>query len=285
METGLTRIRIVLVEPAGSLNLGSVARVMKNMGLSQLILVNPQCDRLSPEARQMAVHAMDVLEAAQAVKSLPEALQGCQRAIATTGRPHTTLNITLEHPRTALPWLLEGNFVSEAHFSSALIFGREDRGLTNEELNYAQRLIQIPANPLYPYLNLAQAVAICCYELHESARELERWGDGENRKGRENSSSSPLPPALPPSPPLAPLDTLEGYYQQLEALLLKIGYLYPHTAASRMEKFRRLFNRTYPSLTEVAMLRGILSQMEWALQANRSDSKNPFEKPIPPSPP
>ncbi|MDX2099503.1 MAG: RNA methyltransferase [Leptolyngbyaceae cyanobacterium bins.59] len=85
----LAKIRIVLVEPAGPLNVGSVARVMKNMGLHHLVLVNPQCDPLSFEARQMAVHAGEVLESAVRVDSLPEALQGCQRAIATTGRPHT----------------------------------------------------------------------------------------------------------------------------------------------------------------------------------------------------
>lgn len=251
----LDHIRIVLVEPAGPLNVGSIARVMKNMGLHQLVLVNPQCDRLSPEARQMAVHAAELLESAQEVKTLPEALQGCQRAIATTGRSHTTLNITLEHPREALPWLLASETTTELTelTTSALIFGREDHGLTNEELNQAQRFVFIPTNPAYASLNLAQAVAICCYELHVH----------QTAKAQLHTEPSP-PPFLPPSD-LASLDALEGYFQHLEALLLKIGYLYPHTAASRMEKLRRLFSRSYPSTTEVAMLRGILSQVEWAL--------------------
>lgn len=244
----LAAVKIILVEPQGPLNVGSVARGMKNMGLQQLVLVNPQCDRLSAEARQMAVHAADLLEAAQEVATLPEALQGCQRAIATTGRSDTTLPIPLEHPRTALPWLLE---IEPAKTSSALIFGREDRGLTNEELNYAQRLVFIPAHADYSSLNLAQAVAICCYELQVAAANF--------------SSPSHLPISLSPPADLAPLDAIEAFYRQLEQLLLEIGYLFPHTVASRMEKFRRLLNRAYPSATEVAMLRGILRQVAWAL--------------------
>lgn len=279
----LATVRIVLVEPAGPLNVGSVARVMKNMGLTQLVLVNPQCDRLGTEARQMAVHASDVLEAAQEVMTLPEALQGCQRAIATTGRS-TTLNITLESPRDALPWLLEGNLpegnLPEGDLSAnpsipvALIFGREDRGLTNEELNYAQRFVQIPTDIAYTSLNLAQAVAICCYELHTWAtRQASGKATGERQGGELITPSERAidPPLLTTPTDLAPLDALEGYYQQLESLLLKIGYLYPHTAASRMEKFRRLLHRAYPSITEVAMLRGILRQIEWALSNKRQE--------------
>lgn len=240
-------VRIVLVEPAGPLNVGMIARVMKNMGLHQLVLVNPQCDLLGDDAQKMAVHAVDVLENAQVVATLPEALQGCQRAIATTARARA-LNTQLETPRIALPWLLE------TPGSSALIFGPEDRGLSNVELNYAQRFVCIPSSPEYAALNLAQAVAVCCYELYQqtASTEEQRSRSEEIPSSQQNSSAS--------------LEVLEGYYQQLEAVLLKIGYLYPHTAVSRMEKFRRLFNRAIPSTTEVAMLRGVLSQMEWALQ-------------------
>jgi len=239
----LANIRIILVEPAGALNVGSVARVMKNMGLHQLWLVNPHCNPKASEARQMAVHGIDVLESAQQVATLPEALQGCQRAIATTARTRH-LPTTLEPPRLALPWLLENNI------TSALIFGPEDRGLSNDELNYAQRFVCIPANPEYPSLNLAQAVAVCCYELFQLA---------------SPSPPSPPSPSSPPSP-TASLDAIEAYFQHLEAVLLKIGYLHPHTATSRMEKFRRLYYRAMLTPEEVAMLRGILRQTEWAVQ-------------------
>ncbi|BAI88619.1 MULTISPECIES: RNA methyltransferase [Arthrospira] len=241
-ETALTTIRIVLVEPAGALNVGSIARVMKNMGLTQMVLVSPHCDPMSCEAKTMAVHAQDVLESAQIVDSLPQALIGCQKAIATTARDRS-FDRTLEHPRTTLPWLLQS--------PAALIFGPEDRGLSNTELNYAQRIVRIPSSSAYESLNLAQAVAVCCYELSLSAQTL--------------IDSSTLPTPEPSEPLSATLDQLEGYYQQLETLLLKIGYVYPHTVSSRMEKFRHLFNRAQPSSTEVAMLRGVISQVEWAL--------------------
>ncbi len=281
LETANANIRIVLVEPAGPLNVGSVARVMKNMGLHQLVLVNPQCDHLGEEARLMAVRAADILETAKVVETLPAALVGCVRAIATTGDDGRSLPTPLEEPAEALPWLLEA--------PSALIFGREDCGLTNAELNRAQRLIRIPSSDAYTSLNLAQAVAICCYELY---REEGRRKKEEGRRKREEGSSatdsvtdvtdvspreegrekqeeeasfpgsawerisrgsaSSIPdatdnlstcyqeklatsPTQNPSIPLAsaPLENLEGYYQQLETLLLKIGYLqHAHSSKS-----------------------------------------------------
>ncbi len=258
-ESALDRVRIILVEPAGALNVGSIARIMKNMGLSHLVLVNPQCDPGSAEARQMAVHADDVLEAAQITKTLPDALKGCHRAIATTVRTRA-IATPLEHPRDALPWLLE-NF--QADGQTALIFGAEERGLSNEELNYAQRFVYIPSSAVYPSLNLAQAVAICCYELSQALDD----------QRSEIRSFAPDTRTLEP----ASLDAIEAYCQHLERLLLKIGYLHPHTANSRMEKFRRLLNRAYPSAAEVALLRGVLRQGEWALSAQNqppgSDSK------------
>ncbi|MCU0536501.1 MAG: RNA methyltransferase [Hydrococcus sp. Prado102] len=238
----LSNLRIILVEPAGALNVGSVARVMKNMGLQQLILVNPQCDRNSPEARQMAVHGIDVLEKAIQVDSLPEALKGCHRAIATTSYSRT-LSAPLENPRVALPWLLEENI------TSALIFGAEDRGLSNVELNYAQRFVGIPANPEYSSLNLAQAVAVCAYELYQS----------------QQKELNCVPPSQSSKTNAATLDALESYYQHLETILLQIGYLYPHTAAARMEKFRSIYNRANLTSEELAMLRGILGQIKWIL--------------------
>jgi tRNA/rRNA methyltransferase len=235
---GLAGVRIVLVEPAGPLNVGAIARVMKNFGLTHLVLVNPQCNHLSAEAMKMAVHAKEILAGAVIAPTLPQALQGCIRAIATTGRT-SDWDLPLEHPRTALPWLL-----TTPNQPTALIFGREDSGLSNAELNYAQKFIRIPTNPAYTSLNLATAVSICCYELAQH-------------------TPPPETPAISETE-LAPLELMEAYYQQLESLLLEIGYLYPHTASSRMEKFRQLYNRAGLQTHEVAMLRGILRQVEWA---------------------
>ncbi|MGB8698941.1 MAG: RNA methyltransferase [Thermosynechococcaceae cyanobacterium] len=246
MSTALERIRIVLVEPAGPLNVGSVARIMKNMGLRQLVLVNPHCDPLGPEARQMAVHAADILETAQLVETLPLALTNCYRAIATTARVRSHA-IPLEHPRQALPWLLET--------PSALIFGPEDRGLNNAELNLAQRSVGIPSHPDYPSLNLAQAVAVCCYELYQTVQ-----------MGSMLPAVNGVEVPEVPLNMLAPIDALEQYLNHLETVLLNIGFLYPQTAPSRMQKFRQMAQRTHLSPEELTMLRGILSQIEWAIR-------------------
>ena len=256
----LKQVRIVLVEPAGPLNVGAIARVMKNFGLGQLVLVNPHCDPLGAEARQMAVHGQDVLEAAQVVESLALALQGCQRAIATTARDRELAR--LERPDEALSWLLP--LASEV---TALIFGPENRGLNNDELYHAQRFIKIPSDPTYASLNLAQAVAVCCYELSRQS---------QLPKGVQPITE--IPEGLRTSPSsakhaeIASLDELNGYYLHLESVLLKIGYLYPHTAASRMRKFRRLLHRTMPTTEELALLRGILRQVEWATHSDESKS-------------
>ncbi|MBP5974009.1 RNA methyltransferase [Brasilonema sp. CT11] len=261
----LNQVRVILVEPAGPINVGSIARVMKNFGLNHLVLVNPQCKPLSGEALKMAVHAKDILESAVSVTTLPEALQGCTRAIATTARVRHW-DSPLENPSTALPWLLD-----QPQQPAALIFGREDRGLSNEELNYAQRFIRIPTSSNYPSLNLATAVAICCYELAKSDTENQEDTLTENTEIPSEKLSAPLPVPIPASVnESAPLNILEEYYQQLESLLLKIGYLYPHTAASRMETFRQMYNRAQLQTREVAMLRGILRQVEWALE-NRNN--------------
>jgi tRNA/rRNA methyltransferase len=243
MGAGLHHIRIVLVEPAGPLNIGSVARVMKNMGLRNLVLVNPHCDPLGDEARQMAVHAADVLEAAQRVTTLPLALEGCFRAIATTARPRDVVPAApLEPPRQALPWLLD--------LPSALIFGPEDRGLSNAELNYAQRFVGIPSSPDYPSLNLAQAVAVCAYELYQSIQ--------------TPTFVQPNPALTHEKLDLAPIDAIDQYIEHLSSVLLQIGYLYPHTAPSRMQKFRQIALRSQLAAPELALLRGILRQIEWA---------------------
>lgn len=308
-------IRIVLVEPAGPLNVGSVARVMKNFGLSQLVLVNPQCDRQDPQARQMAVHGGDLLAGAVEVGSLPEALAGCGRVLATSGRDRL-VPLPLGTPRQMLPWLLGSRSAGDlGEVPGALVFGREDRGLTNGELHYAQGLVQIPSTDTYGSLNLAQAVAVCAYELRCLWLEWRSpsglmpllggaWGDD---RPLDKFSPNPEPRGMEPGAgldatgldatgldatglgareygareygarelgigdrDLAEFSHLERYYHQLEQLLLSIGYLYPHTAPSRMAKLRRLYGRAQLSTQELALLQGMVRQMVWALGAAES---------------
>ncbi len=249
----MQNIRIVLVEPSGALNVGAIARVIKNMGLRELWLVNPRFDlaedRYAKAAQDLAVHAQDVLDSAKIVNDLPTALEGCHRAIATTGRAE----ICAETPEAALKWLLGQDFPSNSDvISGAIVFGREDRGLTNAELAYCQKIVQIPVSPDYPSLNLAQAVAICCYQL----RLLSLPVISSNLEFSANLELKPED--------LATIQHLEAYYQDLEAVLLNIGYLFPHTAFARMQKFRHLFNKANLTKTEIDMLRGIIRQINWA---------------------
>ncbi|AFY72283.1 RNA methyltransferase, TrmH family, group 1 [Synechococcus sp. PCC 7502] len=256
----MLEIRIILVEPSGALNVGSIARVMKNMGLSELWLVNPKfdltSDRYAKAAQDMAVHAQDILDSAKVVDDLPQALGGCQRAIATTGRTE----ITTESPEVGIRWLL--GIESGVDFEylpnmeiGAIVFGREDRGLTNAEIAYCQKVIQIPVSPIYPSINLAQAVAICCYQLQILLPPVN--SASQNLKNKENTDSESA---------IACLEHLEAYYQDLEAVLLKIGYLFPHTSFSRMQKLRHLFNKANLTKPEIDMLRGIIRQINWAAQ-------------------
>ena len=248
----LEDIAIVVVEPQGERNLGAIARAMKNMGLSRLILVNPQCDHQSLEAQKMAVHAKEILFDSQVVDSLSTALADYQRVIATTAKERT-LRSPLETPRQALPWLLEANL------KSALVFGREDSGLSNEELNQAHRFVRIPVHPQYESLNLSQAVAVCAYELYQAS-----LGSAVNVAHAKISNS--------PSPHLSLATTaqLDGYYQHLEKTLLEIQVLYPHTAANKMAKLRRIYQRAQLNGEEVALLRGILGQIDWLAQQTKS---------------
>lgn len=248
----LANINIVLVEPAGPLNVGAIARVMKNMGLGQLIFVNPHCDPLGIEAQRMAVHACDYLTQAKTVQTLTAALTGCKRTVATTARPRH-LQIETHAPKKILPWLLED--------SAALIFGPEDRGLSNDELYHAQAFLQIPTNPEYAALNLAQAVTVCCYEL----RQLVLANVAPPSMTPAESTTDEL---KQPKTDLAPFQEREEFYQALETALLEIGYLYPHTAQARMQKLRQLFNRSHLSSQEVAMLRGMIRQVHWKVESN-----------------
>ena len=249
---GLDGVRVVLVEPAGPLNVGAIARVMKNMGLSQLVLVNPHCHIEDEAAVRMAVHAADILAGATVVESLSAALTDCRGIVGTVGRTQP-MEFEVGEPRTVLPQLL-----LPANQPAALVFGPEDRGLNNRELGMCRQQIFIPTSDVYPSMNLAQAVGICAYELRQAAlaHQVPRSGLGDTRAGALLQDTTPSSKA--------PSQALEGFYQQLEQVLLQIGFLYPHTAPRKLLKFRRLFDRAQLTLKDVALLRGVLRQLAWA---------------------
>ncbi len=253
-------IAVVLVEPAGPRNVGGVARACANFSGGplqlQLRLVAPRCDHLGEEALQMAVHGRAVLEGAQLFANLAEALADCRHVVATSGRGEGEPLAPLD-PDTALGWLWQGANASSGAASGpcgatsgAVVFGREDRGLSYDELQLAGQLLCIDTGAAYSSLNLAQAAAVVLQRLRVVAMA---------------SADSPtrLPLVAMPMDP-ARRDRLEDLFTAAESLLLDVGFLYPHTAHARMAKLRGLLQRSQIGETEVALLRGMVSQLRWA---------------------
>ncbi|MFM7676751.1 MAG: RNA methyltransferase [Synechococcus sp.] len=255
---------MVLVEPAGPLNVGSVARLCANFGVAQLRLVAPRCNPLGEEALRMAVHGRWVLEQARCHDTLAEALADCRRVVATSGRQEEA-PLPLLPPRAALEWLLSpgaepaadsGSQAAGAPAPRALVFGREDQGLRNHELLQAGRLLRIGTGAAYASLNLSHAVAVVLHELHALQ------GRGQGTAPELPGGSTPAG-ALPTADP-ATRGALEATLSDAEELLLEVGFLYPHTAAARMAKLRALLQRAQISEGEVALLRGMVRQLRWA---------------------
>jgi len=234
----LEKIAIVLVEPREPGNIGATARAMANMGLSRLILVRPP-DHLVPDAFRMALAARPILESAVVIDELAQALAGFGFVAGTTRRPGAGRRgrVTPRQLAAELPAVAAANDV-------ALLFGREDSGLTNAELQYCQRLVTIPSSGGFGSLNLAQSVLAVAYEIFIAATSSGSGGPG---------------PALR----RAPTVDLEGLYAQMERVLLEIGYLDPANPAHMMRVFRRLFGRSGPEAREVRALRGIFQQVDW----------------------
>ncbi len=240
---------VVLVEPAGELNVGSVARLCANFGVQSLRLVNPQCDHQSEDAQRMAVHGRLMLERATVHDSLLSALADCRRAVATCGRIDHG-DIPLLTPDQALSWLLSsGDGPAREGEPVAVVFGREDRGLSNSELRLCQRVLSLHSDATYPSLNLSHAVAVVLHEM--------------NRLQQHSLNDQ----AVGPDP--APASAMSGFLNDAESLLLEVGYLLPHTASARMAKVNDLLQRATTGPDEVALLRGMVRQLRWAVRARR----------------
>jgi len=236
----LERIAIVLVEPREPGNIGAAARAMANMGLSRLVLVRPPEHRV-PDAFRMALAARPILESAVVADDLAQALAGFGFVAGTTRRPGAGRRgrVTPRELAAELPAMAVANDI-------AILFGREDRGLTNDELQYCQRLVTIPSSEGFGSLNLAQSVLVIAYEIFLI--------------GAVSGSRGPGLPAR-----RAPTAALEGLYLQMEQVLLNIGYLDPANPAHMMRVFRRLLGRAGPDAREVKALRGIFRQVQWSV--------------------
>jgi len=234
------RLRFVLVETSRAGNVGSVARAMKTMGFSDLVLVAPRCnDPLhDPEAVAFASGAVDVLQGAQIVDSIGQALDGCNFAAAVSAR------LREFSPPIWSPREFSAHAAGDANLRPALILGNERFGLPNQIVERCNVLINIPANPDYSSLNLSQAAQVLAYECRLAAQGENRTQEGIGFQGEAASVAQ-----------------IEGMYAHLEEALVAIGFLDANNPKKLMPRLKRLFARTRLETEEVNILRGIARQI------------------------
>ncbi|MFT6407523.1 MAG: tRNA (cytidine32/uridine32-2'-O)-methyltransferase [Arenicella sp.] len=240
----LDNIRIVLVRTFHPGNIGSAARSMKTMGLTDLALVSP-IDYPSDEAVKMAAGATDVLANASVHGSITDAIKDCTAVIASTARPRG-YDLPEVNPSEAAEILLNAANTNPV----ALIFGPERMGLHNDDIQFAKYRVTIPANPEYSSLNMASAVQTLSYEIFKTAQ------------------ASDTPNSVRASRELPTSNQLELFYQHLESVLRDISFLRPHQGET-LQRLRHLYSRAEPDVLELNILRGILSATERTISKNK----------------
>jgi tRNA/rRNA methyltransferase len=245
----LDNVRIVLVGPLYGGNVGSVCRVIRNMGLSRLVIAEPRRDLDLAELERMASHAFSVYENRREVPTLGEAVADCGLVAATSAR----LGLYRAHsmtPREAAPKLL----AAAAQTPVALVFGPEDSGLTNEHLGLCTQIIQIPSSPSYLSLNLSHAVMVCCYELFTAS--------GQFEPSEEKS-------------PEAAAEARRRMFEMWEQALLEIGFMKSDKAEHMMLGLKRILSRGTLTENDVKILMGMARQTLWCgkqLRREKNDS-------------
>jgi len=239
----LKNIRVVLVSPIYSGNVGSVCRAMKNMGISDLAVAAPRGSLETEDARKMSLHAFDVLQKRREHATLAEAVADCGLVVGTTARQGLYRNHS-DTPRALAPRLLE----AAAGAKVALVFGPEDNGLSNEDLQVCTQVIRIPSSPKYPSLNLAQAVLICCYELYVASGEYEP------------------PEAMSPEAPSAMRQQMFSLWREA---LLEIGFMKEDKADHMMLGLQRVLSRGKLTVKDIRIMVGIARQARWAGQESK----------------
>ena len=267
----LDHVRIVMVNTTLPANIGSALRAMKTMGLSQLVLVAPKTYP-HPDIDALAAGAQDLIEKIEIVDTLEQAIQDCHLVFGTSARSRT------------IPWPLldvrpaakEALQAATQQQNIAIVFGREDRGLTNEELALANYHLTIPVNPEYGVLNVAQAIQVICYELRMAALE-------------QNTQQMTVVPddhmqlkqqqSMEWDEPLVTQKQMEEFYPHLEKMLTEIEFLDPNNPRLLPLRLRRLFGRIQLDRMEYHLLRGIFSRVQalakgsWK-QTNSEDHSN-----------
>ena len=237
------RLRFVLVETSRAGNVGSVARAMKTMGFSDLVLVTPRCEapQRDAEAVAFASGAIDVLEGARIVGSVAEALEGCNFAAAVSAR------LREFSPPVWSPRDFAGHVADAAELRPALILGNERFGLPNQIVEQCNVLINIPANPVYSSLNLSQAAQVLAYECRIAALGEEGGTEPASPVGFQGVAAS--------------VAEIEGMYAHLQQALVAIDFLDADNPTKLMPRLKRLFARTQLETEEVNILRGIARQI------------------------
>lgn len=246
----LDNIRIVLVNTHHPGNIGAAARAMKNMGLSRLYLVEPK-DFPSFEASQRASSATDVLSRAVVVDTLAEALQGCSFVCGTSARQRSVKWPQLDARECGVQLQQE----SEQH-EVALVFGRERSGLSNEELELCQALVNIPTAEAYSSLNLAQAVQVLGYEILMASQNTDAVSTAQTAAHVNQPVQAD---DIDEKDTLATSDQLEGMYGHFLDALTQMNFFGKRNPEHIMRKLRCLFGRARPTQREVQIMRGILS--------------------------
>ncbi|MEL0168197.1 MAG: tRNA (cytosine(32)/uridine(32)-2'-O)-methyltransferase TrmJ [Pseudomonadaceae bacterium] len=248
----LNNVRVVLVNTSHPGNIGGAARAMKNMGLTQLVLVDPERFP-DPDAVSRASGADDVLANAKIVATLEEAIADCSLVLGTSARDRRIPWPVLDPRESADKVLDQLEQVADAQI--ALVFGREDSGLTTDELQRCQYHVHIPSMPDFSSLNLAAAVQVLVYELRMQS--LQREGAPTKMHKVETTAVFNEIPAT--------AGELEQFYQHLEQVLVEIGFHDPQKPRQLMPRLRRLYGRVHLNRMEMNILRGILTETQKAV--------------------
>lgn len=249
----LSHVRIVMVNTTLPANIGSALRAMKTMGLSKLFLVAPKTYP-HPDINALAAGATDLIEQIEIVETLAEAIKDCHLVFGTSARSRT------------IPWpLLDARPAAEKSISAvvndqqevAVVFGREDRGLTNEELAMANYHVTIPVNTDYGVLNVAQAIQVICYEMRMATLAAVESAEDEAATMPVTDTES-----MQWDEPLVTHEQMEQFYPHIEKMLAEIEFLDPKNPRLLPLRLRRLFGRIQLDRMEYHLLRGIFSRVQ-----------------------
>lgn len=248
-----SNIKVVLMRTTHPGNIGSIARAMKTMGLSQLCLVEPECFP-SADAYPQAVGAKELLDQAQIVTTLDAAIGDCHVVVGASARTRN-LSWPLMNPRQTSE-ILVNRMMADPSLRIALLFGQEASGLSNEELQRCNYHVHIPSVETFSSLNLAMAVQILCYEL----RMAELGVQGIVNAEIKSKSMGPL--TWSSHEPLATADEVDGLLAHMESVMIDVDFLDPQKPGRLLPRLRRLFQRSHLDKMEVNILRGLLTAVQ-----------------------